>query len=273
MLSWLARVTLSLPRRDPTDDLVLEEVAARAWCLEQVRAGPWLLRASGGHTRLANAVAVLDGGGDDTGAPLAERIAQAEAFYAERHLPARFQLADGDRHAALAGTLERRGYRREEGGDSTWWRAPLRSLRSVAPAERDGRVLIADAPSQGWVDLWWETLGAPESEKEAATELLWDLRGRCGFAAHVTNGEMVGVGLGMIEGPWLGVYALGVREDRRARGSGRRIVCALATWGTAHAAQTAYVPLEDGAAACVGLIGQLRFTPGSRFHFLRRDLA
>ena len=77
----------------------------------------------------------------------------------------------------------------------------------------------------------------------------------------------------MIEGPWLGVYALGVREDRRARGSGRRIVCALATWGTAHAAQTAYVPLEDGAAACVGLIGQLRFTPGSRFHFLRRDLA
>lgn len=262
-----------MPRRDPIDDVALEELAATAWCREKVRAGAWVLRAADGFTARANAVAVLDDGvGDGAGTPLGERIDAVERFYAERGLPARFELADGDRHAAFADVLLRRGYEPEAAEDGSWWRAPLRTLRSVAPPNRDGRVVISDAPSQEWFELWWPTLGRPETEREAALELLWELEGRCGFAAHITGGELVGVGLARIDGPWLGIYALGVRADRLRRGSGRRVVGALATWGIAHAAHHAYTVVPDARPAAVQLFETLRFSPGARFRFLRRDL-
>jgi GNAT superfamily N-acetyltransferase len=268
-------VTLSLAGQHPINDVVIEEVAARAWsALERVPLDMWLLRASQGFTRSANSVAVLgaqDGAGGSREA-LDERIDRVEDFYRERGLPARFQLTFGERHRRLGNHLIERGYE-QDGGDGKVVDAALRTLRSAAPAERDGRVLIADAPSQEWIDLWWSTRTLDDSLREPATELLWDLRGRCGFAGHVTEGQLVAVGLGIIDGPWVGIHCVGVRADRRRRGSGRRIVGALATWGIAHAAQTAYAALDDADTAAGRLFDALAFSAAYRYHFLRRDLS
>ncbi|MEZ5236397.1 MAG: GNAT family N-acetyltransferase [Acidimicrobiales bacterium] len=267
-------MTISPPRRNPTDDAAIEELAARAWCREQVRSGNWVLRAADGFTAMANSVAVLgDGSSDGADAPpVGERIAEAEGFYRRRGLPARFQLAEGDRHASLADQLQRRGYAHEDGEDGTWFRCPLRNLRSVAPAERDGRVVVSEAPSEDWCELWYGAQGLPAEGRDAAFELAWELEGRWVFAGHVSNGELVGVGLARLDGPWLGIYGLGVRADRLRRGSGRRIVGALATWGIALAAQTAYAPVPDAATGAVGLFEALPFTAGGRYRFMVRPL-
>lgn len=267
-VTCVAPVTISLPRRDPVDDVTIEAVAARAWTAHaQQPLGPWLLRANEGFTRSANSVAVL---GDASG-EYSALIEQAETFYARHDLPASFRLSFADRHRALVDELQDRGYAHDAEGDTTVMLCPLRMLRSAAPAERDGRVLISDTPSQEWIELWWASQEFDEHLREPATELLWDLRGRCGFAAHVTGGRKVATGLGVIEGPWVGVFCLGTQPDRRAQGSARRIVGALATWGIAHAAQTAYAEVPDENLPARRLFDRLRFAPGYRYRYVQRQ--
>lgn len=272
-VDWLADVTISLPPRNSLEDTGIGAVAARAWSAhESVRTGPWLLRASGGFNRSANSVGLL---GTCLPTEQSALIAQAESFYAAHRMPARFQIDDGDRHLALSAELLERGYRYDEAGDATTVVAPLRTLRSVAPPERDGRVVIAEAPTDDWIEVWWSTLGLAsfeERDRTAAAELLWDLDGRCGFAAHITEGQLVATGLAVIEGPWLGMFCVGARPDRRRRGSGRRIVGALATWGIAHAATTAYASVDDDNAIGRQLFDRLGFTPTFTTRFLQKNV-
>lgn len=263
----MAAVTISLPRRDPVDDAILEAVAARAWTAhEQLTLGPWLLRASEGFSLAANSVAVLGSANGEQSA----LIEQAETFYARHDLPARFRLSFAERHRALGTELQERGYAHDEAGDSTVMLCPLRMLRSVAPPERDGRVAISDTPTPEWIDVWWAAQEAEASLREPATELLWDLRGRCGFAAHISGGEVVATGLGVIEGEWVGMFCLATKPERRGQGSARRIVGALATWGIAHAAQTAYAPVPDHDVTARRLFDGLRFSPAYRFRYVER---
>jgi len=67
----------------------------------------------------------------------------------------------------------------------------------------------------------------------------------------------------------MGLYCLGVVPDRRHRGSARRIVGALATWGTANAARAAYVCVADDGGAARQLFDRLGFTVSYRSEFLR----
>lgn len=261
-------MSFSLARRDPIDDEIIEAVATRAWSPHKaVVAGPWLLRASEGYSHSGNAVAVL---GEADRSDLDGLIEQAEAFYAAEQLPAMFELTAGERHRELTEELLRRGYVHDATGDTVALTVPLRALRSVSPMDRDGRVLIADAPTEDWIDLWWSTAGSDESLRRAATELLWDLSVRCGFAAHMTGGEMVATGLGVLEGPWLGMFCIGTRAERRRRGSARRIVGAMATWGIAHAAQNGYAKVPVANKVGLQLFETLGFTPAYHTKFLRR---
>ncbi len=261
-------VTISPPLQDPADDTGIEALVATTWAAAPTAPlGPWLLRAGGGFTLRANAVAAL---GSPVEAELGAMIEQAEAFYAARRLPARFELTDRDPDPALAQALIERGYVREGADAEVTLASPLRTLRSIAPPERDGRVVIAAAPSQDWIDRWWSTLdGRDESQRDAAAELIWALRGRCGFAAHLADGEMVATGLAHIGGSWMGLYCLGVIPGRRHRGSARRIVGALATWGTANAARRVYVCVADDGGAAQQLFDRLGFTVSYRSEFVR----
>jgi GNAT superfamily N-acetyltransferase len=261
-------VAVPLPQLTPIDAESLEAVAARAWSpQDSVLLGPWLLRSCDGFSRSGNAAAVLG----DAGTEQTTMIARVERFYADRGLPPCFEIAGGERHDGLVRELVDRGYRADEAAATTTMATPLRLLRSVAPAERDGRVRITDAPTQEWVDRWWSTLGLDDGPlRSAATDLCWELRGRCGFAGHVVDGELVATGLAVVEGPWAGLFCIGTSPDRRRRGSARRVVGALATWAIANAAKTAYaaVPVDLPSQE---LFRTLRFEPLHDNRFLVLD--
>lgn len=261
-------MTFSLPRRSPIDALDIDQAAVRAWpAQDQERIGPWLARANHGFTRRANSVAVL---GEVPAAELEDAVERAERFYRQRSLPARFQLRAHADHDRLRDVLGRRGFQAEEGVDVVVRAAPLRSLRAAAPSDRHGRVLIADAPSENWIDVWWASRSDPGVQRDQAVELLWQVKGRCGFASHVLDGELVATGLGIVDGAWLGIFCVATREDRRHQGSARRILGALSTWGVAHAARDGYLPqrVTNPAAASAERFGLL---PVYRFGYLLRD--
>jgi GNAT superfamily N-acetyltransferase len=240
----------SVAHVDHIDDAVLDAVAARAWpARESVTVGPWTARWNGEAPGLLNSVATP---GEVTAKEIGALVTAAEGFYRTRSAPARFQVSDTPRNAAVNAALREQGYTVEPGSDTVVQTAPLRVMRTMAPADRDGRVRITDGPTDGWLARWWASSDRDfdEAAQQTITELLWEIPGRCGFAAHVVDGQVVATGLGVVDGPWIGVSCVATDAARRGRGSARRVLGALATWGVAHAARIAYVQIEaDNAAA------------------------
>lgn len=239
-------------------DTEIESGNARLWQSGESRTiGPWLARIGRVDNRTNTSVAVL-GSVDDVDIP--GLLAAVEGFYAERGRPTRFQLAATDRTEAVRRVLTAAGYVPE--GSTTLVRiANVRALRGIAPQQREGRVRVQDAPKEDWFGQWWTNAGSrvAGTDAEAAMDVLWDLPGRCAFASHVVDGEVVATGLGVVDGPWLGVYCLSTRPDRLRVGSVRRVVGALATWGNALAARGAYLRVPADADDLVGFTDRCGF--------------
>jgi GNAT superfamily N-acetyltransferase len=258
-LTWVAGAQLaywmatSVAHATHIDDAVIDAVAARAWpAKESVTLGPWTARWNSGHPFLPNSVATP---GQVAPQEVAALVTAAEDFYAARSGPARFEVSDTARNAAVVAALRERGYRPEEGQDRVVQVAPLRSMRAMAPADRDGRMQITEEPTDAWLARWWASSDREvgEAEQESIGERFWEIPGRCGFAAHVVDGLVVATGLGVVDGPWIGLSCMATDVARRGRGSGRRVLGALATWGLAHAARVAYVQVDAANPAALRL--------------------
>ncbi len=264
--------------------------------VENERVGPWTVRASDGFSRWANSVLILgsrplQSDADPVVVEDPERqIEQVEAFYSTRQLPSRFRLcgplaenfAD---HAesrvveeALIAALLRRGYEghANPAGDARSWVAELRPLRASAPVERFGRVRIEPEPGDAWLERWWEWLRCPDSQRSGAMELVSMLHRHVGFAAHVNGPDLLALGIGVIEGPWLALHhllpapGLAAMPDAHNHGSLRRVISALATWGIAHAAQRAHLEVPSADTVTTELLTAIGFRPVAQVRYFER---
>ena len=216
----------------------LEARAFAAWPAARVEElGGWRLRATSGVTRRANS-AWTSGPVDD----LARAIARAEAFYAERGLPAIFQLCPLS-PAGLDEALAARGYAVD--APVAILSAPLAELARELPAGSEVRIDAAIA------DDWFELSGG--RARFAAVQPVY--RGilerigagggaRAGFALATLDGVAAATALGVRDGAWLGVFSVATLPEFRRRGAATALLRALARWGRALGASGAYLQVE-----------------------------
>ena len=197
----------------PDPDLQgLHLMASAGWpAREQVEAGGWLLRASGGVTRRANSALPLAGASRRPARPT------VEDFYDARLLPPRVQVTT----AALDAALADRGW--EASGDTDVLVGPL-------PAGPTSAVV---APlDDAWLDAWWAVDGrGGDAEREVARSMLAQVEDAAAHARVVRDGEVVGVARGVADGAWLGVSHVAVLPEHRRRGVARDLLRALDAWG------------------------------------------
>ena len=231
--------------------LEVETRAFRAWPAAEVEGlGGWRLRATGGPTRRANSVwpGPDEGGGALAPAALATRIARVERFYGERGLAPRFQLFPGVAPPDLDAELERRGWLVEAPVSVQVAAASVVAEAAPGGAAATGAlealaVEVAGAPTPAW----WSVAGEQSrfaSEQEGFRALLARLPGRVGYALVRERGEPAATGLGVVDGGWLGVFAMLTLPEHRRRGAARAALAALARFaGARHGA-----PLPPGRA-------------------------
>jgi GNAT superfamily N-acetyltransferase len=212
----------------------LEARAFAAWPAAEVEAlGGWRLRATSGVTRRANS-AWTSGAVDD----LPRAIARTEAFYAERGLPAIFQLCPLS-PAGLDEMLAARGYAVD---------APVAILSAeLAP--------LALPPPEGVVARVDQQLGEPWFELSAGRGrfagvrdvyrgILARIGAGAGFALATLDGVPAATALGACDCAWLGVFAVATLPELRRRGAATALLRALARWGLARGATGAYLQVE-----------------------------
>lgn len=221
----------------------------RAWpALEVEHDDAWLLRASGGISRRSDSVHAPPGGT----APLAERIARAQAFYAARGLPARFQLSPAS-EPGLEEELARRGYVRD--AETLVLTAPPAALGEDAPS-----VVLSAEPSAEWLALWDAAEGYG-SRLPLARSLLERIEGEPAYALVHADGQPVAQARAVVDGPLAGLYAVATRPGYRRRGLARACLSALAVWSLARGATTAFIAVEHRNEPALALYRRLGFSP------------
>lgn len=209
----------------------LEEVGYAIWVSpEVVEIDGWRLRHARGLTGRANSV-FPNGEGE---LPLAEKIAHAEAWYASREQPLRFQLTAGSLPAGLAEALGAHGY--EPAG------SPVSVETCVLPLlAADARVELREELDDAWVELWSATRGS--SDLDTARALLTG-SGRTAFARI----PGAAVGRAVVTGEWLGITSMVTLPDARRRGFARAIVESLVAWGRNAGARDGFLQTDSAIA-------------------------
>lgn len=239
----------------------LEAAAYRAWPAAEVeQRGGWRLRFTNGVTRRGNSVWTYGPGGPRD---LTAQVAHAESFYSERGIRTMFQLGPLTAPPELDSFLEERGYAID---------APV-SLQTAGAAgvaslaARSGSTLrVAEEPDEAW----WSLAGAGGRFRDIShvyRALLGRMPGRVCYARAECDGATVATGLGVAEGPWLGVYSMLTAPAFRSRGIARTLLGALGRFAVDAGAERLYLQVERENPAARQLYARAGFEEVSGYHY------
>jgi len=241
----------------------LERLAFRAWPAERVvDVDGWQLRLTHGMTRRANSVWPVGARGQ---LAVEQRVDTLERLYRSEGLPARVQITAVAEPADLDAQLAARGYEVET--PVAIQVAPVASL--AAQGAPPGLALeVLERPDARWLAISADR-GRFAAMRPRYEALLGRIGERARFALASRDGEPVAVGLGVVEGGWLGVFSMLTLPESRRAGCGRAILMALARSGAAAGAERAYLQVERDNAAALALYAGLGFRELYGYHYRR----
>jgi ribosomal protein S18 acetylase RimI-like enzyme len=245
------------------DALALERLAYEGWPAEEVKhLGGWRLRHTRGVTLRANSAWTCATEGSLS---LGHRIAAVERFYADRAAPPVFQLgALAPRGLDAALTL--RGYQRKA-------RVSLQVAcidevaRPRGPRDGGPHVTVDGSPGTAWWDLCTRR-GRFADAEDVLERILGRLGTRALFAlGEAANGEPAAIGLGVVQGAWLGVFSMRTLPEHRCQGLGRAVLAALAHTGRAQGVENVYLQVEIDNPSALALYRHAGFRGRAAHHY------
>ncbi len=239
----------------------LEERGLSAWpALRTAVLDGWVLRFSNGYTRRANSVNPLYPGA----MPLGPKIAACEEMFERQGLECVFKLCAASLPEGLDAALEARGYRRE--AETAVECIDLKA--GVFPAGEP--VEFRDELDTRWVDAVARMNRQTPAQRAASQAILSGIVPDHRFASALEDGSLVGLGLGVLDRGWLGLFDILVDPARRRRGIGRRIVLGLLDWGRREGAHHAYLQVGLDNEPARRMYAGMGFAERYRYWYRRR---
>jgi len=228
----------------------LEELSLSALpALETTFLDGWVLRLSDNFTRRANSINPLYPGAR----PLADNLRDAEDLYRRHSQRVVFKLTPASLPEELDQALEEQGYAREA---ATSVQTLELAGRPVPPL---GATALQEKLSTDWLDAVFKLNGVPERHQPTMQQILMRVAPRTCFAALSVDGEVVTVGLGVLQSGWLGLYDIVTQEAHRGRGHARQLINDLLAWAVPQGATSAYLQVMKNNDPALRLYQQMGF--------------
>jgi GNAT superfamily N-acetyltransferase len=236
----------------------LEELTLNAWpSLRLVVHDGWILRFSDGYTGRANSVQPLYEGA----LGLDEKIRFCEQQYSRLGMSTLFKLTDAAQPRELDAALESRGYR-------------AFNLTSVQVAELGeqaddlpAHICASDRPSESWITSFAGFRSLPEGHVRTLRGVLANIALPARFVTVGEAGEFVACGMGVAEPPWVGLFDIGTRPDRRRRGHAMAVVRSILGWARGAGATRAYLQVMLENMPATMLYAKLGFAEAYRYWY------
>lgn len=241
----------------------LEQVAALGWPAPETQVmGGWLLRAADGWTGRANSVLPLG----EPGRPLEAALSAVQHWYADRGLPARFQIPLPLR-TDLDAELDRRGW---EAYNPTLVRvARIDEALAAAPDRVLPAATLASTPNEAWLAAYHYRGGShlPPVAVRVMTAAADPI-----FASVAIDGALAGIGRAVVDFDtdgvgWCGITALETAPAFRRRGIGRHLAIALLSWASGRGATEAYLQVMEDNVAAHAMYDRLGFVTSHSYHY------
>ena len=226
-----------------------------AWpSLETILYDGWALRFAAGYTRRANSVHPLYPSLDDD----EEKARLCLRLYRDRGLPAVFKLTPA---ATIDGLLGRLGYVAE--ADSLVLMKDLGE--SPLPSRTD--VELLPQVTSGWVAAYCMLERSARRHFSTIMQMTSRLATSAGFLVLREEGEVVGMGMGVVEQDYLGLFSLVTRQSKRNQGIGRDATLHILAWGQRQGAKHAYLQVQQDNEPALSLYRTLGFEPVYGYHY------
>jgi N-acetylglutamate synthase len=242
----------------------LEELAANAWppATSQMMDG-WRLRYNENVTQRANSVLPNDCIGEMR---LEERLKLVEDFYALRGMRARFQASPASLPAELDDALAARGYAHIS--DTSVQIAQVENVvertgtnSSPGSEKSHGFEISISGFNDTWMDTYAQGGHMNGHERAMRRGIVVRIGPRAGFALASLDGQPMGVGLGVTERGWTGIFCMETQPAFRRQGAATLILGALAQWGQENGAAHMYLQVMLNNAPACALYKCAGFTP------------
>jgi ribosomal protein S18 acetylase RimI-like enzyme len=190
-----------------------------------------VLRFSQNFTRRANSINPLYA----SSRPLADNLRDAEDMYRRKGQRVVFKICPASLPEGLDQALAEQGYDQE---------APTAvmtlDLAGQAVPARGSTVLLEHLTAE-WMTELFKLNGVPERHQPTLQEIMMRVAPRACYAALPQDGQVVSLGLGVLEAGWLGLYDIVTAEPERGKGRARRLVNDLIGWAMLQGATGVYL--------------------------------
>jgi N-acetylglutamate synthase len=245
------------------DIYYLEELAANAWPAEVVQlVDGWRFRYTPGvSSRRVNSVWP-----NNSGRFLAveQKLELVEAFYARRKLPARFQICPAAQPVDLDDILARRGYVTDA---STFVQAArISDILGLSPNSETAVTLHTTLPDD-FSKFQQRHYNLSPTQVAARKAAFHRIGPQPVFALANADGRTTGIGLGILERGWLGIFGMLTHPDMRRQGTATAVLHNLAQWGRTNGAEQAYLQVMGSNPQALSLYARAGFTTQYQYHY------
>jgi ribosomal protein S18 acetylase RimI-like enzyme len=235
-----------------------EEVSNNAWpALHTMQFDGWILRFANGVTKRSNSVSLLYPSTLDPN----RKIDFCEHLYESQQLPPCFKITPVAQPAGIDQLLADRGY-----AIHSYISFQTMDIRET-PALSGGNVKIEVELTPGWMDDFIRMNGFDPSRKNTYLGIMHQLNlPKCLISIRQEN-QTIGVGLGVVEDRYLGLFDIVVDETCRNRGLGQLIVGNILHWGRKQGADLAYLQVLTDNSPALSLYKKTGFHESYRYWY------
>lgn len=126
---------------------------------------------------------------------------------------------------------------------------------------------IAEQYSDDWLAAYARLWDMAPLEAQTRGETIRRAGGQVGLASITRDGQMVAVGIGVVERGWMGIFGMAVRSDLRRQGLATSVLAELARWGEKHRVSRMYLQVVAANQSAIALYAGLGFSTLYQYHY------
>ena len=227
-----------------------EEISNNAWpALQTIQYDGWILRFANGVTKRSNSVNLLYPSTLDP----EEKIDYCERLYLSHNISPCFKITSIADPEDIDRRLAKRGYFIHSN-------ISFQVLNiSKTSDEPINDILIESELNPRWIDDFIRMNEFERKRKSTYIEIMQQLHTSKCLISLARDHQVIGVGLGVIEDSFVGLFDIVVDKAYRHTGLGYLIVENILRWGRNKGAQTAYLQVLSDNIPAIGLYGKMGF--------------
>jgi ribosomal protein S18 acetylase RimI-like enzyme len=229
-----------------------ERMTAQAWpAKESETIDGWIVRANDGVTWRANTVLPFE---ELTNLSLEEALLDIRKFYENRDLPPAFKITSASKPKELDSILEQQGYVKE-----SETLVQTTSIDEILSIDSGHEVQIEEKLNPVWSSTYCDVRGVDEFSLKTRLDIMKRIPFPKGFALGFLDGNIAGIGIGVLQGEWLALFAIRTFNEYRRVGIATAVNRGLAMWAKEQGGKRAYLQVEAPNTPAISLYSTLGF--------------